>query len=389
MPEQRRFLAEQARTGGAGYVRDLAAAEAAVLRGQFNLAKVLRALAHAQRAQALTAARWLDEAHDPAAALHAVAAELADLPPGQTQQEAAAADPVAARLARFVAARRSAREIATRAVSSLAAYRDVREEDVAQIVWGCYGCGALVEGDVPAYCPVCGALAAEFERFAPFYIATPEHLGQLAPPELLAILAAVPDQVTAAIGGADEATLRRKPSATEWCAKEIIGHMLETDLLFQRAVRTILAGEGLPQIPAATPPWKLHEGKGYETLPAPQLLARLRQTRAFTFRDKRFTKHPTAGAERTQPSPPGRAVGRSVAAAARRDTSVAEIAPLVFDGRAGVNGGRLVADVRRCRHAVVFAVCPARRARGARRRGRPAARAARLARAEAVAVPFR
>jgi rubrerythrin len=279
--EQHRYLVEQARTGGAGYVRDLAAAEAAVLRGQFNLAKVLRALAHAQRAQALAAARLLDEAHGPAAALHAVAAELADLPPGQTQQqEATAADPVAERLARFVAARRSARELAARAVTSLTAYRDVREEDVTQIVWGCYGCGALVEGALPDYCPVCGALAAEFERFAPFYIATPEHLGQLAPPELLAILAAVPDQVAAAIGGADEATLRRKPSAAEWCAKEIIGHMLETDLLFQRAVRTILAGEGLPQIPAATPPWKLHEGKGYEALPTPELLTRLRQTRA-------------------------------------------------------------------------------------------------------------
>ncbi|MGN6700540.1 MAG: hypothetical protein ACTHMR_20490, partial [Thermomicrobiales bacterium] len=60
--EQQRFLVEQAHTGGAGYVRDLAAAEAAVLSGQFNLAKVLRALAHAQRVQALAAARLLDEA---------------------------------------------------------------------------------------------------------------------------------------------------------------------------------------------------------------------------------------------------------------------------------------------------------------------------------------
>jgi rubrerythrin len=278
--EQRRFLAEQARTGGAGYVRDLAAAEAAVLRGQFNLAKVLRALAHAQRAQALAAARLLDAAHNPAVALHAAATELADLPPELNQPEAAASDPEAARLARLVAARRSARELAARAVSSLAAYRDVREEDVAQIVWGCYGCGALVEGALPDYCPVCGALAAEFERFAPFYIATPEHLGQLAPVELVAILIAVPDQVAATVAGVDEAILARKPSVNEWCAKEIIGHILETDLLFQRAVRTILAAEGLPQVEAATPPWKLHEGKGYERLAMPELLAQLRQTRA-------------------------------------------------------------------------------------------------------------
>ena len=277
--EQRRFLSEQVRTGGAGYVRDLAAAEAAVLSGQFNLAKVLRALAHAQRAQALTAARLLDEAHDPPAALHAAAAELADLPPGDAVPEATVTEPVTARLARFGAARRSAQELAARATASLAAYRDVREEDVAQIVWGCYSCGALVEGALPDYCPVCGALAAEFERFAPFYIATPEHLGQLAPAELVAILAAVPDQVAATVAGVDEATLARKPSAAEWCAREIVGHIVETDLLFQRAVRTILAAEGLPQVEAATPPWKLHEGKGYERLPAPELLARLRQTR--------------------------------------------------------------------------------------------------------------
>ncbi|MGN6809504.1 MAG: DinB family protein [Thermomicrobiales bacterium] len=277
--EQRRFLAEQVHTGGAGYVRDLAAAEAAVLSGQFNLAKVLRALAHAQRVQALAAARLLDEAHEPATALHAAATELAALPPEQGQQ-VTVVGPEAALLTRFGAARRSAQELAARAASSLDSYRDVREEDVAQIVWGCYGCGALVEGALPAYCPVCGALAAEFERFAPFYIATPEHLGQLAPAELVAILAAVPDQVAATVAGVDEATLARKPSAAEWCAREIIGHILETDLLFQRAVRTILAAEGLPQVEAATPPWKLHEGKGYERLPAPVLLAQLRQTRA-------------------------------------------------------------------------------------------------------------
>jgi rubrerythrin len=277
--EQRQSLTEAIRAGGAGYVRDLAAAEIAVLRGQFNLAKVLRALAHAQRAQALEAARLLDDA-DPAAALHAATTELAPLPTARASVPRAGADEdLVRRFARWQNARRGAHEIAARALDSLAAYRDVREDDVAQIVWGCYGCGALVEGDLPDACPVCGALAAEFERFAPFYIATPEHLGQLAPADILAILAGVPSAIAAAIAGVDEAVLERKPSATEWCVKELIGHLLETDLLFQRAVRTILTAEGLPVVEAAIPPWKLHEGKGYETLATPTLLARLRETR--------------------------------------------------------------------------------------------------------------
>lgn len=278
--EQRRYLAQEIQAGGSGYVRDLAAAEAAVLHGQFNLAKVLRALAHAQRTQALEAARLLCEDGAAAAALQTAATDLARLLPemaGASHDETA--DDLAGRFARFRAARRSAHAVAVRALASLEAHRDVREEDIAQVVWGCYSCGALVEGVLPDFCPVCGALTAEFERFAPFYIATPEHLGQLAPPTLLAILAAVPAQVAAVLAGVDEAVLQRQPSVREWCVKEIIGHMLETDRLFQRAVQTILASAGLPQIDAAIPPWQLHEGKGYEALATPTLLARLRETR--------------------------------------------------------------------------------------------------------------
>ena len=50
-------LKDDIRTGGAAYVRNLAAAEDAVMKGQFNLAKVLRAAAHSQRIIAMTIAR--------------------------------------------------------------------------------------------------------------------------------------------------------------------------------------------------------------------------------------------------------------------------------------------------------------------------------------------
>jgi hypothetical protein len=55
----RKDLRETVWTGGAAYVRNLAAAEAAILRGQFNLAKVLRAAGHSQRVLAMNAARLL------------------------------------------------------------------------------------------------------------------------------------------------------------------------------------------------------------------------------------------------------------------------------------------------------------------------------------------
>ena len=74
--------------------------------------------------------------------------------------------------------------------------------------------------------------------------------------------------------------LRRKPSEEEWCVKEIVGHILETDLLFVQRVRVILEGQDVPAIPRSAPPWKLHEGKGYEELPVDELLERLRHARS-------------------------------------------------------------------------------------------------------------
>jgi len=134
------------------YVENLAAAEKLVRRGQFNAAKVLRALAHAQRSEAMTRAR-----HDEV-----------DLPELLRRNHAALTDP-------------AARDIAARALASLAHHTDVAESDVNQHIWGCYGCGRLVEGDRPDSCPACGALAVEFEWFGPFYAANPEHLGQQSP----------------------------------------------------------------------------------------------------------------------------------------------------------------------------------------------------------------
>lgn len=228
------------RHGGEASIRNLAEAEAAVLRGQFNLAKLLRAVAHAQRVQ--------------------VALQTREACATQVQERID--------------------ELLQRARTSLLIHGDVPESVVAQHLWGCYGCGYVVEGNRPENCPLCGALGVEFEWFGPFYTATSEHLGQLGPASILAVLAAVPDEVASLLATTSNAVLRRKPSDDDWCVMEIVGHMLETDLLFAWRLRTVLSEQGMPYLDTPIPPWKLHEGKGYQDLPLDDLPDRLRQARA-------------------------------------------------------------------------------------------------------------
>jgi hypothetical protein len=282
----RHRLEAQVTLGGTASVRNLAASETAVLRGQFNLAKVLRALAHSQRVQAMGAARLLAAEDDPATVLGTIFTELEGRP---SEGAAIAGPPALAEGSASRTVRERAQAIVQRSIATLRGHSDVDERDVAQFLFGCYGCGNLIEvadgaGAAPEACDVCGALSPEFARFGPFYSITPEHLGQRHPAEILTILAAGPNDVAAAVAGLDDATLRRKPSPDEWCVKEIVAHLLETELLFTRRVSAIFAhdGPGLPTITTPVPPWKLHEGKGYVELPSEDIVARLRATRTAT-----------------------------------------------------------------------------------------------------------
>jgi rubrerythrin len=267
--------------GGQAYVRNLAAAEAAVQRGQFNVAKVLRAMAHTQRTQALAAARLLVDDLDPDQLFATVGAELAgsasDLSPG--------IDPATAvELDRLAAVGHRAADLARRAGASLQEHADVPESDIAQTVWACYSCGNLIEDvELPDSCAVCGAPALEFEPYGPFYLWTAEHLGQHTPAGVIANLAAQPGAAAAAIAGIDEATLARKPSADDWSAKEILGHLIEVDVLFASRLKCILdaGGQAIPGLDRLIP-WKLHEGVGYDTMPTATILDRLREVRAAT-----------------------------------------------------------------------------------------------------------
>jgi rubrerythrin len=287
--ELRHRLEAQTALGGMAYVRNLAAAEVAITRGQFNLAKVLRALAHSQRVQATGAARLLVAEEDPATVLGTIVTELESPPTAGVSRDPAESPtaPLESPAAQMV--RERAQAIAQHSITSIQRHRDVAESDVAQDLVGCYSCGNLIEvvdadRAAPEVCDVCGALAPELAWFEPFYSVTPEHLGQHRPAEILAILAAGPDDVAGAVAGLDDAALRRKPSPDEWCVKEIVAHLLETELLFTRRVNATLAhdGPGLPTITSPVPPWKLHEGKGYIEQPIEEIVARLRATRAAT-----------------------------------------------------------------------------------------------------------
>ena len=257
-------LNEMIASAGNAYIRNLVAAEAAVERGQFNLAKVLRAAAHTQRTIAMQAARLEIGEISAETLLKSIAFEI---------EQARDFNPAAAS---------SLASIVVRSLDSLADNPDILEKDVPIVIMGCYNCGILLESSQVEVCSNCGALAIELEWFGPFYAETPEHLGQLTPEQILTTLEQIPKQVRESITGVDEARLEAKPSADEWCAKEIIGHMFETELAFVERVRVILESDGVPALPRSKPPWKLHEGKGYEAKSAENLLTQLETIRANT-----------------------------------------------------------------------------------------------------------
>ncbi len=275
----REELLRSLRDESAAAVLNLAAAESAVVRGQFNLAKVLRAVAHAQRVQAMAAARLLVPAAPPIDPIVEAGAVGRDHVLAVPVGEPVSSDRLAVYRERAALVQAQVGDLIQRSRASLATASDVPESVVDLQLWGCYGCGSLMEGDRPDCCPRCGALAVEFERFGPFYSTTAEHLGRLDPSEIVAILAAIPDEVAEVLGSASDAVLGHKPSATEWSAKEILGHVLETDLLFARRVRMLLTSSGVASLDSPTPPWKLQEGKGYDDLAAAEILSRLRAVR--------------------------------------------------------------------------------------------------------------
>jgi hypothetical protein len=230
----------------------LAAAERAVIEGRFNLAKVLRACAHSSRLTALASARLLPQNTRPAETLATTLALL--------QQQSLDASPSALE------------DILRRALGSLERNRDVLESDVAQSLWGCQVCGAVVEGTAPERCSLCGALRFEFEWFGPFYSGTFERLGRRSITEIAAILTDSPRRLASLLDGIDEERLATRPSADEWCMKEIAGHLIDVTQLFCSRVRTIRDAVTPASLDGPVPPWRLLDGKGYRDVASKLLI---------------------------------------------------------------------------------------------------------------------
>ena len=239
----------------------LAAAEQAVLQGRFNLAKVLRACAHSTRLVALNAARRARRSTSPTMALASTSAVFGHESPDRHPTPAPY---------RVVA------DVVRRSLASLERSRDVLESEVAQSLWGCQVCGAIVEGVPPDGCEICGALGFEFDWFGPFYSGTFERLGRRAPAEISDIVQDSPRKLTTLLDGVEEEKLVRRPSRDEWCIKEIAGHLVDVTELFSWRVQTILDTATPPSLEGPSPPWRLLEAKNYPHVPHAVITERFR-----------------------------------------------------------------------------------------------------------------
>jgi len=274
-------LRREVTIGGSAYVRNLSAAETAVLQGQFNVAKILRAAGHTQWVLAMNAARLLQPRIDGPQLFHAILDELDLADGGVATGEAGDADAAAdAILERNQRVREQLRDILERGLVSLAANPDVLEKDVSIFLWGCYNCGYLVEEAKPAQCPLCAAPSAELAKFGPYYNDTPQHLGRLLPGEVLAALATAPDDLAAAVAGVSATAFARKPTPEEWSVWELMAHLIETDRLFLELAPGLLADAEVKPLVFREAPWKAHKGKGYESWSAAELVEEFRQARS-------------------------------------------------------------------------------------------------------------
>ncbi|MFZ1754429.1 MAG: DinB family protein [Caldilineaceae bacterium] len=273
-------LLREIEVGGAAYVRNVTAAETAVLQGQFNVAKILRAAGHTQRVLAMNAARLLQPSVDGSQLFHTILDEL-DLAVDGISQADSEGDEAAIRLFFERREQVSTRllDILQRGLASLTSNPDVLEKDVSIFLSGCYSCGYLTEGERLGQCPLCGAPAAELAHFGPYYNDTPEHLGRLLPAEIVDVLVAAPDDLAAAVEGVGDAVLDRKPTPEEWSVRVLMAHLIETDRLFLDLTPGVLANPTVYPLVFREAPWKAHEGKGYESWSAQQLVEEFRGTR--------------------------------------------------------------------------------------------------------------
>lgn len=265
MPDPAITAAARSAADAALAARCLAAAERAVEEGRLNVAKVLRASAHAFRARSLALAR---AAEGDGSSIDTLADALAH----EDAAAALAGDPAMTRDA--LAASRALASVLRRSVDALARTHDVPEDVVAQFLWGCHDCGAITEGARPEICEFCGSIAGDFQMFAPFFSATPERIARRTPAEVAAMLAGDAQRLRDALAGLDERRLTRVPPDGEWCIKQVAGHMTDVAAIFCRRARSAIEPDAdIP--PESTPmPWRMVREHDYASMRAGELVSR-------------------------------------------------------------------------------------------------------------------
>ncbi|HTN81433.1 MAG TPA: DinB family protein [Acidimicrobiales bacterium] len=273
-------LGDQAAIDQRAAVASLAAAERAIEEGRFNIAKVLRAAAHASRVRALELERLAaagkpspDRLRAEREHQHQAAAVLGEL---VHEAERAGDRAMAERLTRLLHATHETARVLDASATSLVRNRDILESDVAQYLFVCTGCGRIAEASPGEACPVCGALPPEFAGYFPFFVKSDENLGRRRPAEIVAMLEGDPDRLAGAVAGLDEAVLLREPGPGEWCIVEVAGHMVDVATIFNDRLRVHLnLGPADPEV-ADKIPWLLTRERRWRDHSMDEIVSRFR-----------------------------------------------------------------------------------------------------------------
>jgi len=80
-----------------------------------------------------------------------------------------------------------------------------------------------------------------------------------------------PKQIAAAVSGLPDEVLRYKPSPEKWCILEILGHLVDIEIVYAYRMRQMLADEKPVIAPMDQNAWASH--LGYMETPAPESVA--------------------------------------------------------------------------------------------------------------------
>lgn len=187
-------------------------------KGQLNIAKMLRASAHALLRTAAAEKGFPDDLHDLVADLRALSEriERAGIPHSISNRIALGASLLA---------------------SGEQSYGDkFRDPHV------CRRCGLIVADEPPSSCPRCAAHALTFERFEPVY-----WTAEYTPPEVVGRLAETPALFASALTRIPADRHDWRPGNTAWSAADVIRHVRDAETVLAQRIRLIM-DEAVPRL---------------------------------------------------------------------------------------------------------------------------------------------